>query len=245
MACADEGILAAKLAVIRSPLSETLHLCSFAVRATILLVTTEIGLRERKRVRTRRRLEEAAIGLALRDGLDKVTIDAISARADVSPRTFFNYFDSKEDAILGVLPPDINDAILAAHRVRYAQSDLVESLIGLLIAVLGPSIDEPSFRETRMQVVRQHPELLERLMTRMARMSEQVTAAARDLLIQRGGASGAKPVSDAVAETMFMTCAGGIRAATKQWTTTDEELSLIELEQRAVALVRETIEKLT
>jgi AcrR family transcriptional regulator len=210
-----------------------------------LHVTTEVGLRERKRVRTRRRLEEAAIGLALRDGLDKVTIDAISARADVSPRTFFNYFDSKEDAILGVLPPDVNDEILAAHRVRYAQSDLVESLIGLLIAVLGPSIDEPSFREARMQVVRRHPELLERLMTRMARMSEQLTAAARDLLIQRGGASGAKPVSDAVAETMFMTCAGGIRAATKQWTTTDEELSLIELEQRAVALVRETIEKLT
>ena len=89
---------------------------------------TEVGLRERKRERTRRRLEEAAIGLALRDGLDKVTIDAISARADVSPRTFFNYFDSKEDAILGVLPADINDEILAAHRIRYAQSDLVEIL---------------------------------------------------------------------------------------------------------------------
>ncbi len=207
-------------------------------------MTTEVGLRERKRQRTRRSLEEAAIGLALRDGLDKVTIDAISARADVSPRTFFNYFDSKEDAILGVLPPDINDEILAAHRVRYAESDLVESLIGLLIAVLGPSIDEPAFRETRMQVVRQHPELLERLMTRMARMTEQFTAAAGDLLVQHGGTSDDERVSDAVAETMFMTCAGGIRAATKQWTTTDEDLSLIELEQRAVALVRETIEKL-
>jgi hypothetical protein len=119
----------------------------------------------------------------------------------------------------------------------------------LLIAVLGPSIDEPSFREARMQVVRQHPQLLERLMTRMARMTEQLTAAAGDLLVQHGGASGDAPderaVSDAVAETMFMTCAGGIRAATKQWTTTDEGLSLIELEKRAVALVRETIEKLT
>jgi hypothetical protein len=96
-----------------------------------------------------------------------------------------------------------------------------------------------------MQVVRQHPELLERLMTRMARMTEQFTAATGDLLVQHGGASDERSVSDAVAETMFMTCAGGIRAATKQWTTTDEDLSLIELEQRAVALVRETIEKLT
>ena len=71
-------------------------------------MTAAIGLRERKRAQTRRRLEEAAIGLALRDGLDKVTIDAISERADVSPRTFFNYFDSKDDAILGVSPPDVS-----------------------------------------------------------------------------------------------------------------------------------------
>ena len=78
-----------------------------------------MGLRERKRAQTRHRLEEAAIGLALRDGLDKVTIDAISERADVSPRTFFNYFDSKEDAILGVRPPDISEQTLAEHRVRY------------------------------------------------------------------------------------------------------------------------------
>ena len=44
-------------------------------------MTAAIGLRERKRAQTRRRLEEAAIGLALRDGLDNVTIDAISERA--------------------------------------------------------------------------------------------------------------------------------------------------------------------
>ena len=102
-------------------------------------MTTEVmGLRERKRAQTRRRLEEAAIGLALRDGMDKVTVDAISERADVSPRTFFNYFDSKEDAILGVRPPDINDETLAAHRARYDGSDLVESIVGLIITVLGP-----------------------------------------------------------------------------------------------------------
>ena len=72
------------------------------------MTTAPMGLRERKRAQTRHRLEEAAVGLALRDGLDKVTIDAISERADVSPRTFFNYFDSKEDAILGVRPPDVS-----------------------------------------------------------------------------------------------------------------------------------------
>lgn len=206
-----------------------------------------LGLRERKRAQTRHRLEEAAVGLALRDGLDKVTIDAISERADVSPRTFFNYFDSKEDAILGVRPPDVTDEVLSAHLVRYDGADLIESLVGLLVTVMGPMIADSAFRETRMQVVRQNPHLLDGLMTRMAGITEQLTAAVRQLA-QQHGPSGAE-VSDAVAETLLTTCAGGIRAATKQWTTTDLELSdsawtTADVEQRAVTLVREAIEKL-
>jgi len=119
-------------------------------------MTAAIGLRERKRAQTRRRLEEAAIGLALRDGLDNVTIDAISERAEVSRRTFFNYFDSKDDAILGVSPPDVSPETLTRHLARYDGSDLVESIIGLIIAVLGPSIDEPALHQSRLEVIRQH-----------------------------------------------------------------------------------------
>jgi AcrR family transcriptional regulator len=210
--------------------------------------TATMGLRERKRAQTRHRLEEAAVGLALREGLDKVTIDAISERADVSPRTFFNYFDSKEDAILGVRPPDVTEEVLAAHRARYDGAELIESLVGLLIAIMGPSIADSAFRETRMQVVRQNPRLLDGLMTRMAGTTEQLTAAVRQLAEQHGPAG--TQVSDVLAETLLSTCAGGIRAATKQWTTTDLELSdspwiTADVEQRAVALVRQAIEKLT
>jgi AcrR family transcriptional regulator len=208
-------------------------------------MTTGTGLRERKRAQTRRRLEEAAIGLALRDGFDKVTIDDISERADVSRRTFFNYFDSKDDAILGVSPPDVSPEALAEHLDRYADVDLVESIIGLIIAVLGPSIDEPALRQSRLEVMRQNPQLLERMLARMARMTEQLTAAASTLIARNGAASGDQAVSDGVAETLLMTCAGAVRAATKQWSSTDTDLSLEELEQRAVALVREAIEKLT
>jgi C4-dicarboxylate-specific signal transduction histidine kinase len=138
--------------------------------------------------------------------------------------------------------------VLAAHRARYDGSDLIESLVGLLITVMGPMIADSAFRETRMQVVRQNPQLLDGLMTRMAGITEQLTAAVRQLA-QQHDPSGAQ-VSDAVAETLLTACAGGIRAATKQWTTTDLELSnsawtTTDVEQRAVALVREAIEKLT
>ena len=215
-------------------------------------MTTAIGLRERKRAQTRRRLEEAAIGLALRDGLDNVTIDAISERAEVSRRTFFNYFDSKDDAILGVSPPDVRPETLTGHLSRYADADLVESIIGLILAVLGPSIDERNLQRVadyaalhrlRLEVIRQHPQLVERMLARMARTTEQLTAAA-STLIARNGALGDQAVTDGVAETLLLTCAGAVRAATKQWSTTNTDLSLEQLEQRAVALVREAIEML-
>lgn len=61
----------------------------------------ELGLRERKRLATRRAIQLAALRLVKDRGLDAVTIDDISRDADVSPRTFFNYFVSKEAALVG------------------------------------------------------------------------------------------------------------------------------------------------
>lgn len=61
----------------------------------------EPGLRERKRLATHRAIQMAALRLVHERGLDGVTIDDISRVADISPRTFFNYFASKEEALVG------------------------------------------------------------------------------------------------------------------------------------------------
>lgn len=60
----------------------------------------EPGLRERKKIERRERIEHAAIDLFEANGFEATTIDDIAAAADISPRTFFYYFPSKEDVVL-------------------------------------------------------------------------------------------------------------------------------------------------
>jgi AcrR family transcriptional regulator len=60
------------------------------------------GWRERKKLATRHALSSAALHLAMERGPENVTIEDITARADVSLRTFRNYFASKYEAICAI-----------------------------------------------------------------------------------------------------------------------------------------------
>lgn len=60
---------------------------------------TGLGLRERKKLDTRRAISDAAMQLMVESGLDNVTREAIAGRAGVSLRTFSNYFAGKHEAI--------------------------------------------------------------------------------------------------------------------------------------------------
>jgi AcrR family transcriptional regulator len=100
------------------------------------MATEELGLRERKRLATRRAIQLAALELAGERGFDHVTVDEISHAANVSPRTFFNYFPSKESAIIGELPELPSDADIERFVTAGPGQPILEGISELLIASL-------------------------------------------------------------------------------------------------------------
>jgi AcrR family transcriptional regulator len=85
------------------------------------------GLRERKKLATRAALGEAAWRLTIERGYARVRVEDIAAAAGVSPRTFSNYFATKEEALLSV-GADRGARMVAALRARPAAEPLWEAL---------------------------------------------------------------------------------------------------------------------
>ncbi len=207
--------------------------------------TSEPGIRERKRAETRDRLETAATTLALRDGLEHATLDAICAAADVSSRTFFNYFDSKEDAVLGLKDSAITEEAVAAVLEEHAKADVIELTVRLMFGVLAPSITSSSLLEARMTILKQHPHLLGRLAFQFQRMTEQLTAAIRPALLAAPGfRDDTEAESTLSVELVLSLCSGAVRAAVKEWATSGNEAPVEAVEERAIALVRNTVKRL-
>lgn len=151
------------------------------------------GLRERRKVETWTALHEAAASLAQQRGLEQATVEAITDSAGVSARTFFNYFPSKEDAVLGlrepVLDPDESAKLTGA-------TDLLGQVSLLLVAVARSALGDTDVARRR-ELLHRYPNLFQRQMEYIATAEALVCQAVAEALASEpswsGGAAGFSP----------------------------------------------------
>jgi AcrR family transcriptional regulator len=186
-------------------------------------------------------MERTAVELVLRDGLQRATVEAICDAADVSPRTFFNYFDSKEDAILGLPDFELADADV---RVASAQhdNDVIESLIGLMVELARPALENTALSKPRSEILRRYPELFTKKIARLTLITDDLAGAARTLvaLDPRFVADPPSPSADLI----LALCTSAVRTAAREWIAASSGGSVHTITIRASALVREVVEKL-
>ncbi|MFC0106657.1 TetR/AcrR family transcriptional regulator [Kibdelosporangium aridum] len=100
-------------------------------------MTPKPGIREAKKYETRRALGFAAFELATERGLHGFLVEDITNRVGVSRRTFFNYFNRKEEAVVAVSGFVFDDA-MAALQDRPADEPLFDSLRVVAELVISP-----------------------------------------------------------------------------------------------------------
>ncbi|GAA1494748.1 TetR/AcrR family transcriptional regulator [Curtobacterium herbarum] len=201
------------------------------------------GLRERKRRATRLAIQQAALRIAIEHGLSAVTVDEVSRRADVSPRTFFNYFPSKEQAILGDDPTLPQGQDLEAFVAGGPSGELLADLGTLLVHSAHELIDERGLIGERQQVLRANPELFSQRMASMKEFQAGIQSVVEQRLRREDGmppASGAPttPADDEVrrrARLASLVGMAALRHAWWEWSESDADAHLVDELERSFA----------
>ncbi|HLH68395.1 MAG TPA: TetR family transcriptional regulator [Candidatus Dormibacteraeota bacterium] len=116
-----------------------------------------IGLRERKKAKTRAEIQRQALRLFREQGYEATTVSQIAAAAEVSESTFFRYFPTKEDV---VLRDDLDEALVAAFEAQPASLSPIQAMRGAFRAVFGRlSAEEVQEVRERTTLVLSVPEL--------------------------------------------------------------------------------------
>ncbi|MET9493351.1 TetR family transcriptional regulator [Streptomyces sp. NPDC006552] len=168
----------------------------------------KLGLRERKKLKTRTAIREATYRLIMDQGYDATTVEQIAEAAEVSPSTVFRYFPTKEDIVL----TDEFDPVLERElRARPADESIIDSLRhvieeSLLRAVQSEDAEVTRLR-TRLQV--EVPAVRSRMMESMSVTGQMVCR----VLADRTG----RDAGDLEVRVYAMSVVGALMEATMYW----------------------------
>lgn len=179
-----------------------------------------VSLRERKKWATRAALRRSAVALVAARGLAAVTVEDIAAAVEVSPRTFFNYFPSKEDAICG-WDPILIEEMVDRLRGRPKGEAAPTALRAALLEVMSPFDADARDLLERLRVIHSDPNLLSHHAGRWAEAERRLVA----VLAERRGTDAA---DDRYAHLVVATTLSASRVAMQAWCAKEGTVALAE-----------------
>ncbi|MFI6275817.1 TetR/AcrR family transcriptional regulator [Streptomyces sp. NPDC050988] len=195
-----------------------------AARSSIPADRPQLGLRERKKLKTRTAIRDATYRLIEEQGYDATTVEQIAELAEVSPSTVFRYFPTKEDIVL----TDEYDPLLEAElRARPADEPPMDSLRHVLgkAVVLGMAEDA--------EVTRLRTRLMAEVPAVRSRMMESMSVTSHLLCQVIGERTGRGPDSFEV-RVFAMSLIGGLMEVSLYWAQHDHKDDFADLVDRAM-----------
>ncbi|MBO4258907.1 TetR/AcrR family transcriptional regulator [Streptomyces griseorubiginosus] len=167
----------------------------------------QLGLRERKKIKTREAIRTATYALIKEQGYDATTIEQIADRAEVSPSTVFRYFPTKEDI---VLTDEYDAPMLEELRARPAGEPWMDSVRHVMrMATNALMAEDPEVVRMRAHLGVQVPAVRSRMFESMSETGRLLRAALADR-------TGLDPDSLEV-RVYAMSLVGGLMEANMTW----------------------------
>ncbi|MFK4144139.1 TetR/AcrR family transcriptional regulator [Streptomyces sp. NPDC004065] len=198
-----------------------------AARSTPPAERPALGLRERKKIKTREAIRAATYALIQEQGYDATTIEQIAERAEVSPSTVFRYFPTKEDI---VLTDEYDTTMLDELRMRPPDEPWTDSLRHVLHRALDLGMTEdPEVTRLRTRLGVEVPAV-------RSRMMESMSATGRLLRQAIGERTGLDP--DGLEVRVYaMSLIGGLMEVYMYWAEHGHQGELSDLADRALDIL--------
>ncbi|MER7182790.1 TetR family transcriptional regulator [Streptomyces hyaluromycini] len=186
-----------------------------------------LGLRERKKIKTREAIRTAMYALVAEQGYDATTIEQIAERAEVSPSTVYRYFPTKEDI---VLTDEYDPLIMAELRARPADEPWPVSLRHVMHRAIRMGMKEdPVVSRLRTRLMVEVPAV-------RSRMMESMSSTGRMLRQAIGERTGLDPDSLEV-RVYAMSVVGGLLETSMYWAEQEHEPDYDALIDRALNVI--------
>lgn len=189
-----------------------------------------IGRRERKKAETRCALSAAAMRLALERGVEHVTAEAIAEAADVAPRTFHNYFSSKEEAIVSEMADSL-EKLTDGVRARPADEPIWDALQHAVVDALTGTPEELAELAAKMRVVNESRSLMPAQLTLFAQVGQVLAPAI-------AARTGTDVECDLYPRLVAIVAMVAIHTALEMWLKSDGRANLVDLTTDAFTQLR-------